>query len=163
MAMEPSQINSSYDAMEYDQQQQQYENKYSYSYNQGQVMDPNQISSGYEAQQYNSQKSLAGGYMTIGEMTIGVSAAGAQEYYHALKTDAIDKAIEALRNTDRLFGAINDGWQGQAAQNFKKNFDKGVDSTIFALDSIRDNIESLIARLVEQWAEEDKNMVDVYE
>lgn len=104
----------------------------------------------------------AGGNLTIGDLSIGVSAAGAQEYYQELKTNAIDKACDALRNTSKLYSTFRQSWQGQAELNFERNFDKAISETIKSLEGIKVMIENNIAREVKQWAEEDKHMLDVY-
>lgn len=121
--------------------------------------------SAYEAQRWDAKNlKMAGGNLSISELSVGVSAAGAQEYYRELKTNAIDEACTVLKEgLASVKAELRAGWQGQAELNFEKNLDKAADLTVQALGTISTSIESLIASLVEQWAEQDKQMVDVIE
>lgn len=96
----------------------------------------------------------------IGDLTHGVSAQGAIEYYEALNTNAISSAITALQNTESVKTALQGGWQGAAEATFEKNLDNGVNTVISTLETIKKNIESLISDLVEDLANQDKNLVE---
>lgn len=100
------------------------------------------------------------GGLGIGDLTVGVSANGAWEYYDNLNTGAIQKAREAVLNTNDVKTALQAGWQGQAELNFEKNLDSASHVVDNELQTISKAIESLISDLVEDWANQDKQMVE---
>ena len=111
-----------------------------------------QYESNYEATKANT--------LGINDLTIGTSAAGAMEYFQDLKTVVIDQACEMLDDTANLFRVFRESWQGQAEKNFENNFTNATNAVKESLEYIKDNIESLISDLVEQWAQQDKLMIN---
>ena len=96
----------------------------------------------------------------ISDLTIGVDANGASDYYDALNTNAIRKAREAVLNTNDVKSALETGWQGQAEFNFEKNLDNAAKAVDQELEKISNAIQSLITELVEDWATQDNQMVE---
>ena len=101
------------------------------------------------------------GSLGIGDLTHGVSAAGAQTYVDNLNMEAIEGAIKVLQDTKNVKTALEAGWQGQAEANFEKNLDSAVTTIINTLEIIKTNVESLVSELVEDLAEQDGELVQV--
>lgn len=100
------------------------------------------------------------GSLGIDDLTIGVSAQGAWDYYDGLNTGAIRHAREAVLNTEDVKRALQAGWQGQAEANFEKNLDNASHVVDQELEKISNAIQSLISDLVEDWATQDNQMVE---
>lgn len=101
------------------------------------------------------------GSLGIGDLTHGVSASGAYDYLDGLNTGAINAAIKAVQTTNPVKSALQQGWQGASEANFEKNLDNAVNTVVETLDLIKENIESLVADLVEDMANQDAALVDV--
>lgn len=117
---------------------------------------PTQTYGEYKVAEYTKAANTLG----INDLTIGTSAAGAMEYFQELKTVVIDQACEMLDDTANLFRVFRESWQGQAENNFENNFKNATTAVKESLEYIKDNIESLISDLVEQWAQQDKLMIN---
>lgn len=96
----------------------------------------------------------------INDIEIGVSADGAWEYYNNLNTNAIQKAQQAVLDLNEVKTTFQQNWQGQAEVNFERNMEKAANVVNNEFEKASKMIESLIAELVENWAEQDKNMVE---
>lgn len=101
------------------------------------------------------------GSLGIGDLTHGVSAAGAWDYVEGLNTTAINGAITVLQNTSAVKSALQQGWQGAAEANFEKNLDNSVNTVVDTLELIKNNIENLVSDLVEDMANQDAALVDI--
>lgn len=101
------------------------------------------------------------GNLGIGDLTHGVSASGAYDYLDGLNTGAINSAIKAVQSTNPVKSTLRQGWQGASEANFEKNLDSAVNTVVETLDLIKENIESLVADLVEDMANQDAALVDV--
>lgn len=99
------------------------------------------------------------GSLNIGDLSIGVSVAGAYDYLNGIKTKAIDGAITALQNTDTVTKTFQQGWQGKAEANFEKNLLNATQTITKELELIKTNIESLISEMIEDWANQDEGLV----
>lgn len=102
------------------------------------------------------------GNLNIGNLEIGVSRDGAYEYLEGIKTNAIDKAIEALKSTGHLFQVLQGGWQGQSEASFENNLIQASEIVIEQLELIKKNIEHLVASMLEDIAEQDKSMIEEF-
>lgn len=60
----------------------------------------------------------------IGDLTIGFSRQGMNEYKESLKIDLLEKSIEKINNTDAMMSAIDAGWQGIARDKFVEDFNQ---------------------------------------
>lgn len=96
----------------------------------------------------------------IGDLSIGVSVKGAYDYLDGIKKGAIDKAISALEATDGVTNAFQLGWQGKAEANFEKNMYTATQTIKKELELIKTNIESLVAEMIEDWANQDEALVE---
>lgn len=99
------------------------------------------------------------GNMAISEMTHGISVTGAQAFLQEIKVDCIDKAIEALQQTDKITDVFRVNWQGRAEANFEINMNKAVALLATQLEKIKENIETQISDMIEDWAKQDEAMV----
>lgn len=100
------------------------------------------------------------GTLGIGDLSIGVSVSGAYDYLDGIKRDAIDGAIDALQSTDSVFQVFQGGWQGKAEANFEKNLVNATNTVKQELELIKTNIESLVAEMIEDWANQDDQLVE---
>lgn len=101
------------------------------------------------------------GNMTLSEMTHGISVTGAQTFLQEIKVDCIDKAIDALQQTDKITDVFRVNWQGRAEANFEINMNKAVALLATQLEKIKENIETQISDMIEDWAKQDEAMVAV--
>lgn len=96
----------------------------------------------------------------IGDLSIGVSVKGAYDYLDGIKTKAIGKAIDALQDTNNVTQTFQAGWQGKAEANFEKNMYNATQTITKELELIKTNIESLVAEMIEDWANQDEALVE---
>ena len=102
----------------------------------------------------------AGNNLGISDLSIGVSVSGAYDYLDGVNTKAINHAIEALNNTDSVTQAFQAGWQGKAEANFENNLYRSVDVVTKELELIKENIETLVSEMIEDWAQQDDALVE---
>ena len=102
----------------------------------------------------------AGNNLQISDLSIGVSVKGAYDYLDGIKTKAIGKAIEALESTSDVTQTFQAGWQGKAEANFEKNMYNATQTITKELELIKTNIESLVAEMIEDWANQDEALVE---
>lgn len=101
----------------------------------------------------------AGNKLGISDLSIGVSVKGAYDYLDGINRQAITHAIEALNNTDSVTQTFQAGWQGKAEANFENNLYKATDVVTQELNLIKKNIESLVSEMIENWAQQDEQLV----
>ena len=101
-----------------------------------------------------------GGTVGIGEMTYGVSSAGAHAYLDGINTIAISNAIEKVQNTLAVKTALESGWQGSAELAFERKLDGAADMVVETLNKVKENIENLVTELVEDMANQDEHILD---
>ena len=58
------------------------------------------------------------GGIGIGEFSQGIDTAGVEAYLSQIKSEALDKASEAVLNTSDLENACTQNWEGQACKDF---------------------------------------------
>lgn len=103
---------------------------------------------------------MASNGLGIGDLSIGVSVKGAYDYLDGIKTKAIGKAIDALNDTNNVTQTFQAGWQGKAEANFEKNMYNATQTITKELELIKTNIESLVAEMIEDWANQDEQLVE---
>lgn len=96
----------------------------------------------------------------IGDLSIGVSVKGAYDYLDGIKKNAIGSAIDALEDTNDVTQTFQAGWQGKAEANFEKNLYNATKTIIKELELIKTNIESLVSEMIEDWANQDSELVE---
>lgn len=74
---------------------------------------------------------------------------------------AMDEVISALNNYNSVFIALEDGWKGQALENFKKNFEIAVNRTEKTLDRAYIALAQELIDIANALLEEDKGMVEL--
>ena len=110
---------------------------------------------------YGAKKIVqAGNNLGIGDLSIGVSVSGAYDYLDGINSKAINHAIEALNNTDSVTKEFQAGWQGKAEANFENNLYRATDVVTKELELIKENIESLVSEMIEDWANQDEKLVE---
>ena len=112
----------------------------------------------------NNVANLAGklsGQVDIKTMTQGISVTGAQQYLQEIKVNGIDKAIEALQNTETFTNVFRTHWQGRAEANFETNMNKAISLIASQLNTIKENIETQVSDMIEDWANQDEALVAI--
>lgn len=99
------------------------------------------------------------GQFEWGQATNGVNAGGAIDYVRELNLNVINGAIDALNDDKDVRTALRTGWQGQAEVNFERNLTNGINACVSALEKVKKGVEALITDLVEDLAEQDKQLV----
>ncbi len=95
----------------------------------------------------------------IGDLTHGVSVSGSYQYLDDINRIAIRETQDNLRNTKEVKAALQAGWQGAAEANFERNMDTAVTAVCGALETLKTNLDSLFAELVENMADQDNLLV----
>lgn len=98
--------------------------------------------------------------LSIGDMSHGFSQAGAEAYLMDLNAKAIEETKELLGDTADIKNALENGWQGQAEQNFMQNFNRAVIEIQEALDNCSKALYNQFDQITNAWIEQDKNMID---
>lgn len=95
----------------------------------------------------------------------GMSKDGVDAYITAIRTNCITEAKTALteKMESILFAAVRKGWVGQAEKNFETNMSNLITKTGEALENAQKALEQELGLLVQQWVEQDQNVVSVWE
>ena len=65
--------------------------------------------------------------MDFNNLSFGYSGKGTQNYLEELNAQAIEETCKKLADMQKIKAAFDAGWQGQARDNFVKNFEKAVE------------------------------------
>ena len=97
--------------------------------------------------------------LDIGQVTIGYSKQGAQNYLQKIRTEAIEQTQAILRTRTDVTSVLEECWQGQAELTFEKNIDKACDAAIKVLDELYSLIKIEFDNLHNSWVSQDDEMV----
>lgn len=89
----------------------------------------------------------------------GVDVNAVEEYIKQIKAIAIEEAIAQLNNTDTLKAALDDGWRGQAKENFLTNFETARNDVVKSLYDGYNALVSEINQIGQGWLDQDNDMV----
>lgn len=96
---------------------------------------------------------------TIEEMTYGYSTAGVEKYIEEIKTSSLNKAIEALDNTEDLIAAIDNEWLGTAREGYITQLNADKEHVKTQLNTLVSNLESEINSLNAAMANFDEGLI----
>jgi uncharacterized protein YukE len=94
------------------------------------------------------------------ETFVGVNVKEARAYVKDICGTAIKAAISAAKETKTVFNALEDGWTGQAIENFEYNYAKAVLRLEKTLAKAFAALVKQIAAITDAMVEQDKKMVD---
>ena len=87
--------------------------------------------------------------MDIDDMTIGVSAAGLNQYLESIKLNVLQAVCTEIDNVEEITNAINNCWQGAARDRFIEDFATARELIKEDLKSEYINLEVKFQSLVE--------------
>lgn len=80
----------------------------------------------------------------IADFSEGVDTSGVSTYLAEIKSDSLDKAAEAVKNTEVLKTACDDNWSGKACEDFKAKLDAAATHLAAQYDQLYKNLENQI-------------------
>ena len=95
----------------------------------------------------------------IDSLTIGVSRAGMEEYRESLKMHLLEETKTKLEDVAEIQTAIDNGWQGQARDQFLVDFDQQIGKIIEDLQKEYDDLDHRLIELSENYLNQDMNML----
>ena len=120
--------------------------------------------SGKEKQaNFNDVVDMAPGANNVGidDLTIGISAAGMEEYKKNLKAYLLTQSVDKINDTSTLEAAINNGWQGASRDVFMEKFNQMRESIVNDLSKEFDDLSARLEELEEDYFAQDNKMIDI--
>ena len=100
------------------------------------------------------------GVSTKSEDFVGVSNAGITKFLAETVTPALQETRKAIENHFKVFNALNDGWEGQAKENFMENFKKGELEAQKVIAAAYQSLLKEIAAIADGMVQQDLQMVE---
>lgn len=82
----------------------------------------------------------------IGDFSQGVDTAGVASYLSDIKSDSLDEAAKAVRDTKELETACNNNWEGQAREDFILKLQTAAEHLAQQYETLYKNLESQITQ-----------------
>lgn len=96
----------------------------------------------------------------IGDLSIGVSAGGTEEYLANLKTELLTNvSSKIVEDYKAVKDALDRGWQGQSRDKFDMKFEQVKTQLIADLEAEYNDLERRINEITENYLNQDKNMI----
>ncbi|MBE6155825.1 MAG: hypothetical protein E7164_03605 [Firmicutes bacterium] len=95
----------------------------------------------------------------IGDLTIGVSTTGLENYKAGLKAELLTTVEEKINDYSAVKSALDKGWQGVSRDNFERQFENMRKQVIEDLRLEYANIEARIEELANKYIRQDQSMI----
>lgn len=103
---------------------------------------------------------ISGSANSSAEGFIGVNTIATAEYVKDICGTAIKAAVEAAKQTNTVFTALETGWTGQSLENFKLNYAKAVVQLEKTLAQAYAALVKEVAAVADGMIEQDAQMVE---
>ena len=98
--------------------------------------------------------------MDFGSVSSGVSKIGIENYITELRFIVLTKVAGAILNTSDIVSAVNKGWAGKAAENFKTALSHESESLAESLNDLEKAFHSEMYNIRDQFADFDNRLFE---
>lgn len=96
----------------------------------------------------------------IGQLNIGFSSEGFEEYKSKLQVELIQNTSEKLKDTNTVIQTLNSGWQGKSRDVFVEQLQRTVTNIINDLEREYDDLCARFAEIENNYYEQDNHLMD---
>lgn len=96
--------------------------------------------------------------MDFGSASYGVNKIGVENYVTELNAVILTEVTPTIMDTDSVKKAVDAGWKGQSAEDFKTSLDKGAGELSQTLGELQKVFENQMNNIMESLADFDNSL-----
>lgn len=103
---------------------------------------------------------MYGTELGIGDLTIGVSKQGMEQYREEVRLEMFDNTISVIRDDfQEVVNEINLAWQGTSRDKFIESMINQIEKICYDLESEKQDLDSRLEELEDNYFKEDENLI----
>ncbi len=97
----------------------------------------------------------------IGDFAYGYDQAQLESYLSEIKAEALDNAVEAVMNIDKIKSACENEWEGKARENFVQNLQNDAKHVSDQFEALYKNLEAEVKSAQAAMANKDEELISL--